>query len=420
MTTLPDLFVQAGYPAFPLDEQGFPQMGPIIKYFRKQMVYTDLDGSERWWRQQDLADALGLKEDMIGLMETKNLTEDSISRRRALADALNIPPVLLGIGTLADLEAFLQACGTSQSHGNVSDRTINEHEMSLYKETLAIHWNMHYAGTLQDIQTLLYWSNRIELAASEHSASQQSLEELICGYDQLLARAYTDKRQYTDALKHLDSAHEIASVLRNKPLEAAVCYRYIYCRLDQRKFALAKAPADRALDLVRYADRSLQGQIYQGAGLTYALTALDEEDRKRAWKLLDLAGNIADEDDLGVDFHHARFNVGDYASGRADTLITLGQPTKALELLDEADERLPADQKIRRGYIQILQGEAYIKKKEFDTATTYLQDAFDASSVIRSDYNVGYIDRLCKQLGKSSYGTSPAVATLKRLVREYK
>src|SRR5579859_3330726 len=147
MTTLQDLFIQAGYPAFPLDEQGFPQIGPLIKYFRKQMVYTDLDGSERWWRQQDLADALGLKEDMIGLMETKNVTEDSISRRRALAEALNIPPVFLGIGTLADLEAFLRVSSTSQPHGNVGDRTINEHEMSLFKEGLAVHWNMHYTGT---------------------------------------------------------------------------------------------------------------------------------------------------------------------------------------------------------------------------------------------------------------------------------
>src|SRR5579864_5623999 len=153
MTTLQDLFIQAGYPAFPLDEQGFPQIGPIIKYFRKQMVYTDLDGSERWWRQQDLANVLGLTEDMIGLMETKNLTEDSISRRRALAEALNIPPVFLGIGTLADLEAFLRVCGTSQSHVFLA---VNENEASLFKDALEIHWGMHYAGTLQGIRTLQY------------------------------------------------------------------------------------------------------------------------------------------------------------------------------------------------------------------------------------------------------------------------
>ena len=60
-----------------------------------------------------------------------------------------------------------------------------------------------------------------------------------------------------------------------------------------------------------------------------------------------------------------------------------------------------------------------MKKKAFDTATIYLQNAFDTSSVIHSDYNIGYIDRLCRQLSKSSYGTSPAVATLRRLVRQY-
>jgi len=419
MTVLQELFVQAGFPAFPLDEHGFPQLGPLVKYFRKKMRYTDLDGCERWWTQQDLANALGLKEEMVGLMETKN-AGDSVSRRRALADILNIPPVFLGIGTLADLEAFLKIYHIGQPQVSSSTGQINENEVSLFKDALAIHWGMYYAGTLQDIRTLQYWANRISLAANEHSASQQSLEELVCGYDQLLAGVYIlYKRQYTEALKHLDSAQETASALGNKSLEAAVCCRSVDCRLDQRKFALAKAPADRAVDLVRYADRSLQGQIYQVAALTYALTAQDEADRKKAWKFIDLAGTLATEDNLGIDVHHVRFNAGDYASVRADMLITLGQPTKALDLLDKADEQLPADQKQRRGYIQILQGEAYIRKKAFDTATTYLQNAFDTSSVIHSDYNIGYIDRLCRQLSNSSYRNSPAVATLKRLLREY-
>src|SRR5579859_4560029 len=188
---------------------------------------------------------------MIGLMETKNLTEDSISRRRALAEALNIPPVFLGIGTLADLEAFLRTSNPSQFSRNSSDRTVNKHEMELYKEALAVHWNMHYAGTLQDIQTLLYWSNRIELAVREHSASQQSLEELICGYYQILAVALADKLTFSEAFPHLDDAYRIAYSQGNKSLEAAIFYRQTMVRLDQgvelpklqRNFILAKAPA---------------------------------------------------------------------------------------------------------------------------------------------------------------------------------
>ena len=417
MTVLQELFIQAGYPAFPLDEYGFPQIGPVIKYFRKQMVYTDLDGSERWWTQRDLADALGLKEDMIGLMETKNVTEDSISRRRALADALNIPPVFLGIGTLADLEAFLQTCGVARPQGA---SIISEHEVSLYQNALDLHWGMHYAGTLQDIFIIQHWSRRIELAVTEYSAHQQSLEKMICGYYRLLATAHADKRRYTEAFKYLDDAQEIASSLEDKALRAAIFYRQAMERLNQRKFVLARVPVDMAVSFVQHADKSLQGEIYRTAGLTYALTAQDKEDKEQAKKFLDLAGDIANENNLGVDVHHVKFNSGRYALGRADALITLGELVEALELLDDADEQLPFDQRKRRGYIQVLQGEAYMKKREFDTATSYLQSAFDTSSVIHSDYNINYIDRLCKALSGSNYGNSPEVVKLKRLLREYR
>jgi tetratricopeptide (TPR) repeat protein len=355
----------------------------------------------------------------VGLMETKNVG-DSVPRRRVLVDMLKIPPVFLGVGTLTDLEAFLQKYGVSQPQGSSSVSKASENEVSLYRDALAVHWTMYYAGTLQDIPTLQHWSRRIELAASEHSVSQQSLECFICGYYQLLATVYGDKLRFLEAFQYLDDAQEIAASQDNKPLQATIFYRQAMARLNQRKFALAKAPAEMAESLVHYADKSLQGEIYQTAGLTYALMAQDEQDKTKALKLLDEAGKIAsNEDNLGVDVHHVRFNPGRYALTRADTLISLGRPNAALKLLDEADEQLPFDQRKRRGYMQILQGEAYLKKKELDTAISYLQSAFDVSSVIHSDYNIGYIARLCKKLSESGYGNSPALGTLKRSLWEY-
>jgi tetratricopeptide (TPR) repeat protein len=416
MSSLPSLFIQAGYPAFPLDEYGFPQLGPVIKYFRKKMVYTDLDGCERRWRQLDLANALGLSEDMVGLMETQNFATDSISRRRALADTLKIPPIFLGIGTLADLEAFLRGDAATQ----LQTSTLHENEIHLYEEALAVHWNMFYAGTLQDLPTLQYWSQRLELAASEHSTFQRPLEGLICGYYQLLATIHADKRKFAEVWQYLDDALDIASAQGNKSLQAAIYYRYVKCRLEERRFPQAKAPADMALSLVQDVDKSLQQVIYQHAGLTYALTAQDKKDRAKATKLLDLAGSIAkDKNNMGQDTHVVRSGPGRYALGRADTLITLGELTEALTELDEADDLLPFDQRKRRGYMDILRGEAYIKKMELDTATSYLQSAFATSSTIHSEYNIGYIARLCKLLSESSYGSSPDVARLKRSLREY-
>jgi transcriptional regulator with XRE-family HTH domain len=422
MLLLQTLLAQAGFPAFPLDTYGFPELGSVIKYFRKKMVYTDIDGCERRWTQRDLANALGLSEDMVGLMETKNEVEDSISRRRALADILKIPPVLLGIGTLADLETFLKTHALAQHQGSSSASKINDDDVRLYQDALILHWSMYYAGSVQSVGVIQHWANRIGSTIRAHPHTPAQLEALLCSYYQLIADASGEHCAYKVAFQYLDDALEIASAQNNLQLQAAVYYRTAAMRLNQRKFALAKAPADMAVSLAQHADPSLQGAIYQTAGLTYALTAQDEPERTRALKLLDQAGDIAnDEDRLGEDVHHVRFNPGRYRLERADALITLGRPNAALKQLDEADALIPFDQRRRRGYVHILRAEAHMQKKnpQLDFATDYLQNAFEDSAAIHSDYNIGYVARLCQALSQSNYGTSPVLGRLKRSLREY-
>src|SRR5436309_14226228 len=106
-SSIATLLKRAGLPEFPLDEYGFPQPGAVIPHFREQMKYIDPeDRKEKCWRQIDLAERLGVSEVTVRLMETKNNSLDSIERRRLLADILRIPPIFLGIGSLADLEEF--------------------------------------------------------------------------------------------------------------------------------------------------------------------------------------------------------------------------------------------------------------------------------------------------------------------------
>ena len=79
---------QAGLPQFQLDTDGFPVPGPVVRYYREQMRYTDKDGQIRRWTQADLATRLQISELMVRLMETKNKGLDSIERRKTLATIL--------------------------------------------------------------------------------------------------------------------------------------------------------------------------------------------------------------------------------------------------------------------------------------------------------------------------------------------
>src|SRR5690348_15323856 len=95
--SIQELLVKAGYPAFPLDDDGFPQPGEIIRFFREKNC----------WTQEDLAKHLNLSRATVVQMEKKDYTLDSLSRRRMVAKVLHIPPAILGLGSLVDLEEFL-------------------------------------------------------------------------------------------------------------------------------------------------------------------------------------------------------------------------------------------------------------------------------------------------------------------------
>jgi tetratricopeptide (TPR) repeat protein len=408
MSQVQVLLKGAGFPIFELDEAGFPQPGLVIKEFRRRMVYSDSDGKKRRWTQEDLANALQLSKDMVALMETKNIGLDSISRRRAIAQLLKIPPVFLGLGSLSDLEFHLK----SESFSQVKSGK-NLPNIQLFKDALSVHWDMHYAG-VDTLEVVDEWLQKIK------ETENPSLSSILAGYYQLKANIHGDKLNYAAAFELLDSALEIASQSNDKTTQTSIMYRFTHIRMDQRKFTLAKDPADAALSLVRFAPPTLAGSIYQASGLVYALTAQDESDRKKALDLLDKAGELTTGLDETTDEHYTRFNYGRYCLERADTLLTIKKPMTALTLLDDADEGIPTNQRRRKAYIKILRAEAYmkLKKPEWDNAAYQLQEALNDSVAIRSDYTLGCISRLLVPLSASSYGNSLEVARLRQSMKE--
>lgn len=92
-------FLKAGFPAIPSDKyppDKFPHAGMIIRCYRERMIYTDHNGLQRHWTQQDLANALGVTEHTVRLIETQCKGLDSMKRCQFVADLLNIPPCPFG------------------------------------------------------------------------------------------------------------------------------------------------------------------------------------------------------------------------------------------------------------------------------------------------------------------------------------
>jgi len=158
----------------------------------------------------------------------------------------------------------------------------------------------------------------------------------------------------------------------------------------------------------------LKGAVYAAAGLAHALVDSDEAGRLYAQSLFDQAGKVVTSPTSDTDEYVIRFSIGKYLTEKADALIVLGRPGKALEVLDDAEYGTDPAQKRRLSYIDILRAEANmrLKRSELDKATGLLQGAFTTSTPIKSEFNINYIQRLYGELITSPYGNSPQVADL--------
>jgi transcriptional regulator with XRE-family HTH domain len=246
------LLKQAGYPDFPMDDEGFPNPGTVIRYFREKMQYTDpIDGKLKHWTQADLAKRLGVSEVTVRLMETKNVGLDSISRRRIVADMLKIPPVLLGLGAISELEKFL---GGPTVAPNASMFLLERETVDLYRRASRVYGDQHLTGTAQDsIVEIEQWIRRVKNDIDRSRGEQRTgLQDTLWNFYDLTAKIYSDDlSQWSDALKYLNAEMELAELLKSDQLRAASLYRSGQIHFAQRQYFAAKTDLEGAVSILK-------------------------------------------------------------------------------------------------------------------------------------------------------------------------
>src|SRR6266571_5775298 len=127
------------YGYFKPGKENFPHIGQIIRHYRK------LCGLEK----EELAKILKYTQRYIEMLESdQNLTmPELISRRILLAKALHIPPILLGLSSLAlsneksgiaVLNEFLEA-----------DTPADARRMAFYEGMLSLSWEFYYTTSIE-------------------------------------------------------------------------------------------------------------------------------------------------------------------------------------------------------------------------------------------------------------------------------
>ena len=388
----------------------FPHPGMVIRFYREKMVYTDQNGVVHHWTQQDLANALGVSEITVRLIETKCKGLDSMKRRQFVADLLNIPPVLLGLSTLDELSSYFDTMHPYPSSSSSQKGTT----LSLFEDALGVYWESHYLGTpVVRVPTVLAWMHHIRQTVDDHQ------QTLLCEWSLLLANMYADQRKFLEAFSLLNDVLSMARGNNDKELEAATLYCLGHIHLDHHTFSDASDALSKALSMVKYVNIPLCGAITQTAALAFAFTSQTATDRTASERMLMQVSKLTDT--AGHDPYHVRFNYGRYLLELGDAQIVLKRHEAALETLDEADNLIGLDQQRRKGYINILRAEVMtsMQQPRWDVATDQLTRAVELSSSIESFYNMEYIGRLSSRIQMSPYAKSYEAVQLHRTLHNY-
>ena len=401
------------YGYFVPGEGDFPHLGQVIRYYRKT------NGLEK----EEFASILGRTKRYVEMLESdQNMTmPELISRRILLAKALNIPPILLGLSSLAlsngessiaVLNEFLEA-----------DTPADARRMAFYEGMLSLSWEFYYTSSIEraarNIDICFEMLN--DEAKDAKGVQCDQFDALRCRFYRLSALVARERMEIDKALDHINEAVSIASRLKNAGLIAASLVGRIRIYVHKQHYQRALQDAETACsyadaDLVR---DPLKGKCYQMAGEAQAYLAGDDkalQDKSIAY--FHKAGWIARKGNLEPDGSFVKTDLTSIYIERAKALRIFRRFEEAHDALAIARKNLSPE--LTRWQVNLLieEGKTYIAEGD---VTSCCSSLIDALPIVRAIHLQNREEPICSLLErcKNQEPRNEAVIRLEKVFTQH-
>jgi len=397
------------YGPFTPQQDGFPNAGEVVQFYRMANKLSTKELAARW----------GVKQRWIETMEHDNTVPTNITRRRALASILGIPPFLLGLASLDDYFVRHEVTTAAPAFQQVR---VNALDLSESRRTLSVAYDLYYACDAESAREAVYHeTERLERLAMTGGTQQPEILELLTHFDHLtvnIAREMQDNN--SPHVKNSASRMvELAHSTNNPDLIAVTHYRRGNWHFEQDDLSSAQIDLEAAVPFAERSRGSVKGLVLLGTGLVHAHAAQTQADVQAAMELIDVSGSIVRAGTEDADEYNVRFTEGWYQLTRAEALIALGRldPSlyeQAFEALDLADEVTPATFPRRHAYIDAFYAQASFDTGDLDVAASTALRSLRQSQAVKSAYNIARLAKLYQQLAESKDKTSKEVKLLRQ------
>jgi transcriptional regulator with XRE-family HTH domain len=388
------------YGYFAAGEGNLPHMGQVIRYYRKLHCLS----------KDELATSLQYTKRYIEMLESdQNLVmPELIPRRILLAKALHIPPILLGLSSLA-LSSANKAI-VSLNDLLAADLTADSRIMAFYEGILALSWEFYYTSSIQRATRSidLCFEMLNDEVKDTIGVQRDQYDALRCRFYRLSALVARENMEIDKALDHINQSVSIASRLKNTELIASSLVGRIRIYFYKQLYAEALQDAETVCtyaeaDLLR---DPLKGKCYQMAGEAQAyLAGEDKALQDKSIAYFDKAGRIARKGNMESDGTFVKTDLTSIYIERAKALTIFRRFDEAHNAFAIARKKLSPE--LTRWQVNLLIEEAktYFAQGEVENCCLALLDALPIVRAINMQNREGFIRRLlekCKQQNSSS------------------
>ncbi|MBV9706490.1 MAG: hypothetical protein JO125_03680 [Chloroflexi bacterium] len=431
---------------------GWPNAGQVMRYFRKKAKLSAKAFGVLYGRAVN-ADGSPICERWVLDMELENKVPMDMSKRKAIARLLSIPPMLLGLATLEDLALEPQP--------QLSSATVATRQTALpkvvadttkYQSNIRTIWLLHDTSNAQSSLSQLYADIRDleRLERQTQGEFRSHVQELLLGNQLLATLIVRDQREFSLAYYYANEAVRVAKSMQDPDLIVTALRIRGRTRLEWGLFGtmehgVFQVQQDQVKAAIRDFEEAIKvfpdgtqgmhpqslGPISTALSRAQAALAVSKGERVPASVLLALDDVSDTVDRQSIDDLYTRVLVigrrgnwhqGEYLTTRAIAFATAGLPGQAmreLNALENLTEKTYGRDETRQfAWFDILKANTFMGLGELRTATQYARRALLACQDINSVTNMAIITDLYGRLLTSPHKASGEVQELGQMLRE--
>ena len=443
------------YGPYSVQEDGWPNAGEVMRAYRLKRGWSAAEVARRYSEalkslskcKKEGTPVKPVSATWILNMENENRVPSDITRRRLLADLLQIPPILFGLGSFAQVLFKPKAETSALPMGPTILKQDLSPDLPRYEREIRAFWLLnetsHAHGVLRDILAAIK-----ELEGLEEQTSgdlQRHVRELLYSHYRLASRITRDVLELPAAYTYANHAVRVTKSLGRKDLIAAALYARGFVRLtrgifgekaaigmiepNREKLTEALSDFEQALPLAR---PQLKGLLLLEVSRVQGLLRGSVTDITKALSTMELVGKLIGSERGNEDSYTRILLDGvvkglseeEYLLGSAITFNAVGRPDKALEVFEDLEE---LDERKRRGkdhtrhhaWVEIVQAQAYLGTKQYNVATVNAARAFLVLRDIDSVGHIANIRAIYNDLLKSPYCGHKEVKELGEMLTDY-